>query len=481
VQSRGLTRGTEASEERVKTSRARLQFGLLALLAAVFLLVDVWVYGLARDTIRGDVDQFVSDKALLLAYGANTNDISLVDFRDRDWRADPFTPYGQTFDLSWNPRFVSSRLSQPILPTDEIKRRAKHPLRLLLHDAVGPDGLSYRMATATIARNDQVFGYAQIGVRLTERDAPLRRLRAMLAAGSLVGLGLAAAGIHYTLREWRLPLLTLAETARSVTAHGVARHRFVAPPDSPELAEMARAFNQLLDHLAVMQESQQRFIADASHEMRTPLTILRGELEVALRHERTAGEYRETIQSCREEIDRLSRLANDLLALARLDSGARLELREVLDLGTLCRETVERLAPRARELGVRLEAEATLELPIAGDQLALERVFENLVDNALRHSPRGEWVAIRTIQNEKDAVVEISDRGPGIAEEHRRRIFDRFYRVELSRSRDRGGAGLGLAIVKALIEAHGGSVEVRSEIGQGSTFVVRLPLSHGAA
>jgi heavy metal sensor kinase len=466
----------DAKEGEVKTSRARLQFGLLALLAGVLTLANLWVYGLARDKIRGDVDQFVADKALLLAYGVNTNDIALVRFEERDWRADPFTPYGQTFDLAWQPRFVSSRLREPILPTEEVKRHATHPLGMVLHDLVGPDGETYRVATTTIVRNEQIFGYAQIGVRHAERDAPLRRLRAMLVFGSLVALGLAAAGIRFTLREWRLPLLTLAETAKSVAASGVARHRFVAPPDSPELLELAQSFNQLLDHLAVMQESQQRFIADASHEMRTPLTVLRGELEVALRHERSTADYRETLESCREEIDRLSRLADNLLALARLDSGARLELRESLDLGTLARETAERMSPRARELGVQLRVEATLALSIAGDRLALERALENLLENALRHTPRGEWVGIRVSQEGRLGVVEISDRGPGIAEEHRGRIFDRFYRVELSRSRDRGGAGLGLAIVKSLIVAHGGTVEVRSQIGQGSTFIVRLPL-----
>lgn len=474
---RARGRYTEAGEGAVKTSRARLQFGLLALLAGVLTLVDVWVYGLVRDKVRGDVDQFVADKALLLAYGANTNDVAFVRFEERDWRSDPFTPYGQTLDLNWQPRFVSSRLTRPILPTEEVKRHAMHPLGMSLDDVLGPDGEMYRMATTTIVRNEQMFGYAQIGVRHSERDLPLRRLRGVLAMGTLVALGLAAAGIHFTLREWRLPLLTLAETAKSVAASGVARHRFVAPPDSPELVELARSFNQLLDHLAAMQESQQRFIADASHEMRTPLTVLRGELEVALRHERTALEYRETIESCREEIERLSRLADNLLALARLDSGARLELREVLDLGTLARETAERMMPRAREMGVQLQVDATMALRVTGDRLALERVFENLLENAVRHTPRGETAGIRASRTGGEAVVEVFDHGPGIGEEHRSRIFDRFYRVEMSRSRERGGAGLGLAIVKSLVVAHGGAVEVRSALGRGSTFLVRLPLA----
>lgn len=459
----------------MKTARGRLLWGSLALLAVGLALFGVLAYALVRDQIRGTADQFVSDKARILAQAVNPQHLEYVRFDERDWRADRFVPFAQTFDLDWQPCFVSSRLGAPVLPTEETRRFATHPLGLLLHDAEGPDGARYRMATLQIERAGEVLGYAQVGVRHTERDAPLRRLAASLLGGCLVTLALAFAGLRLLLRQWQLPLATMVETAKQVAASGVGRHRFVAPPDAPELAEITGTFNRLLDRLATLDQSQQQFLADAAHELRTPLTVLRGELEVTLRRERTPAEYRETLAICRGEIERLSRLADNLLALARLDAGASLTREEALDLGTLCREAAERWTPQARERQVQFKLQATATLPVRGDRLALERVLANLLDNALRHTPRGETVELRAFPQDREAVVEVIDPGPGIAPEHHARLFDRFYRVETGRPRERGGAGLGLAIVQSLVAAHGGSVAVRSQVGRGCTFVVRLP------
>lgn len=475
-----VTRFVRAGPDPVKTARARLLWGLVALLAVALALGCPLVYVLARDQLRGTADQFVADKARILARAVNPENIAYVRFDERDWRADRFVPFAQTFDLDWNPRFVSSRLDAPILPTEEVQRFAAHPLGLLVHDAVGPEGERYRMATLSIERAGEVLGYAQVGVRQAERDAPLRRLAASLLGGSLVTLALALAGIWLTLRQWELPMATMAETARNVTASGGSRHRFVAPPDAPELVEIAHTFNELLDHLATLQEFQQQLLADAAHELRTPLTVLRGELEVTLRRERAPAEYRETLETCRGEIERLSRLTDNLLTLARMDARPPMGLEETLDLGTLCREAAERLAPSARDAGIQFRIEATATLFLRGDRLALERVLANLLDNALRHTPRGETVRLRAFRDRHEGVVEVIDSGPGIAPEHHPRLFERFYRVETGRPRERGGAGLGLAIVKALVTAHGGAVAVRSEVGRGSSFVVRLPLADRA-
>lgn len=466
-----------AAEAPVKTSRARLQWGLLGTLALALALHGALFYTAVRERIRADADQFVMDKARLLSRAVNTQNVAFVAFHERDWRNDRLTPYAQTFDLDWNPGFVSSRLPGPIALSEDVRRHASHPLGMLVHDAADASGTRYRAATFTVVRDGTMWGYAQVAVRHAERDAPLRRLRGWLVAGSLTVLGLAAVGLRLVLRQWQLQLVTFAETARRIAMEGVARHRFVPPPDSPELVELARTFNLLLDRQATLQESQQQFIADAAHELRTPLTVLRGELEVALRRDRSTPEYQETLTSCREEIERLSRLAENLLALARLDSGAQLELRQALDLGIVCRDAAERLEPRAREQGTPIDVQAGDALPVLGDRLALERVLFNLLDNGLRYSPRGETLELRAFLADNRAVVEVTDHGPGIPAESLPRVFDRFYRVEPGRPRERGGAGLGLAIVQALVTAHGGSVEVRSQLGHGSTFTVKLPLA----
>lgn len=461
----------------MKTLLGRLQIVLLALLAVSLLLSGLVGYRLVRESTRNDADQFVTDKALILAKEIRSTNLQAIDFDARDWAHDRWVPYGQTLDRQWKPRFVSRRLTTPIPVNDEVKRLASHPLGIIVHEAVGADGERYRMATAMIRRNDALIGYAQIGVRRREVLLPLWRLAGAWGLISLVTLVLAWLGSRHYLNAWKVPLATFEATAREVAAGGEATHRFVAPPDAPELAELARGFNRLLDRLASGQAAQDRFVADASHELRTPLTVLRGELEVALRRDRSGPEYRETLENCREEIQRLSRLTENLLTLARADADAPLPARELVDAATVCRTVGEQFASSAAQRSISFEVDATREVMVEGEGLALERAVANLVDNALRYTPPGETVRLVAQAAGSEALIIVSDSGPGIAPEHLPRLFDRFYRVESFRSREQGGAGLGLAIVRSQVEAHGGTVAVRSELGQGSTFEIRLPLA----
>jgi heavy metal sensor kinase len=248
------------------------------------------------------------------------------------------------------------------------------------------------------------------------------------------------------------------------------------PKDEDEIARLARAFNELLDRLESAHGTQQRFLADASHELRTPLTVLRGEIEVALRRERPADEYREVLESSREEIERLARLTENLLSLARSDAGEGLVTREAVDLAALCVGVREAMSGMAEQKRMKLTVEASEAVFVNGDAGALERVCLNLVENAIRYSPAGENVTLQVVNENGEAVLSVSDTGPGIGAEHLPHLFERFYRVDKARSREQGGAGLGLAIVEALVKAHGGSVSVSGVVGQGTTFTIRLPL-----
>jgi signal transduction histidine kinase len=218
-------------------------------------------------------------------------------------------------------------------------------------------------------------------------------------------------------------------------------------------------------------------VADASHELRTPLTILRGEIDVALRRPRTPAEYAEVLQSSREEIERLSRLTNNLLMLARADAGNALVRREMVDVAAIAGDVCAKLALFSEERKVSLFCEANQPAIVSADPVALEQIVFNLVENALRYTPPGESARVRVASGDETVTVEVADHGGGIAPEHLPRLFERFYRVDEARSREFGGAGLGLSIVKTLAEAHGGQVEVRSILGQGSTFTVSLPKS----
>jgi len=459
----------------IMTLQSRLLLVLLSLLAVVLAVFCTVVYLLVRQNLQTDIDQFVLDKALLLGHAVNPVNPAWIRFEERAWRSPRFTPVGQTFDTNWQPVFVSQRLPAPILPSEQVKREAAHPSGIVHHDAVAPDGRRYRMATVTVNREGKFLCYAQIGVPLEGRDRPLRLLVGWLVSGSLITWIGAWVAAGYLVQQWRAPLAMLGETARRVRVQNLARQRLFAPSDVPELAQVAQAFNELLDQLDTAHKAQQRFVADASHELRTPLAIVRGEIEVALRRDRAALEYREILQSCREEIERLSRLTENLLALARADVGEARDRRERVDMGTVCREVCEQLGPLAAAKGVSLEVNASQTSETTGDRVALGQVVFNLVENAVRYTPAGERVTVATLSQGDEVQVTVADTGPGIPAEHLPHLFERFYRVDKARTRELGGAGLGLAIVRTLTEFHGGRVEVQSVLGQGTTFTVRLP------
>ena len=312
------------------------------------------------------------------------------------------------------------------------------------HDASGPDGRPMRLVTYPIYTGREtdegikVLGYSQAGLLLPDTVRALARFTGVMAV-ALAGFG---------------ALVIVAVRA----AMSAAAHRL-------------RAESQTL------QAAQHRFIGDAAHDLGTPLAVLRGEIDLALRRERSAPDYRAALASCREEIERLSRLSENLLSLASADAGQALIHRAVCDPVVIARTVHGRFARVAREKGVALSLETDDPPALHADALALEQVLGNLVGNALRHTPAGESVTLG-VATEGDALVfRVTDTGEGIPPAHLPRLFDRFHRVDKARSRDAGGAGLGLAIVKALVEAHGGVVTVNSELGKGSIFMVRLPNS----
>jgi signal transduction histidine kinase len=219
-----------------------------------------------------------------------------------------------------------------------------------------------------------------------------------------------------------------------------------------------------------------RFVADASHELRTPLSVIRGEADVALARDRGAAEYRQSLGVILDESRRLSRLVEDLLNLARADSGhVRLERSEFY-LNDLVAECCRSMRALAEARGVTLECEPAPDTAFRGDEELLRRLVLNLLDNAIRYTPAGGKVTAALEANGAGARLRIADTGIGISETALPRVFDRFYRADEARSRQDGGFGLGLAIVQWIAESHGGAVEAASRPGSGSTFTVTLPI-----
>jgi len=292
----------------------------------------------------------------------------------------------------------------------------------------------------------------------------------LLSLGVLVVGGLSG---RWLARRALAPLQRLAGRAERITAEQL-HERLPVEARSGELEQLAAAFNETLSRLEGSFGQLKRFTADVSHELRTPLTALRSVGEVALRGERDAAGYREVIGSMLEEVDRLTRLTDELLTLARADAGEARLRREAVDLAALAHEVAGHLSVLAEEKEQTLAVEAT-PVRVEGDRTLLRQALVNLAVNAIKYSPERSRIRIRACRLDGEAWLEVADEGPGIAPEHRERVFERFYRVDRSRSREMGGTGLGLALVKWAAEAHGGRVGLDTEVGRGSRFRIVLP------
>ena len=242
-----------------------------------------------------------------------------------------------------------------------------------------------------------------------------------------------------------------------------------------ELDRLAKTLNDMLGRLDNSFRQTRQFSADAAHELQTPLTILKGEIEVALRSPRSPEEYRGVLQSNLEEIDRISSLVAGLLLLARADRGVlRLDLQPV-KLEELLEEVGEQMRRLAENQAVSLDYGLMEPASIQGDREHFKRLLVNLIDNAIKYTPAGGKVTLSLRCDGKWARVGISDTGMGLSADEQEQIFNRFYRAAEARSQRGGGAGLGLSIAQSIAVAHGGRIEVESTPGQGSTFTVSLP------
>jgi Mg2+-importing ATPase len=299
----------------------------------------------------------------------------------------------------------------------------------------------------------------------------------------LVGLpgaaGAFAAAGYFVAGRALAPIAVMAERARALSARSLSE-RLPVPNAHDELGRLALIFNKTLDRLESSFAELRRFTADASHELRTPLTAIRAVGEVALRED-SPGALRDTVGSMLEEAAHMNQLIERLLLLAQADHdtlAVRLTATPVRDVVL---DVADSLSVVAAEMSQRLEMRDVLDVTAAADDALLRLALMNLVQNAIRYSPRGKTIWLRAMARGGDAVVEVVDEGPGIPKEHHSRVFERFYRVDKSRSRADGGAGLGLAIVRWAAERMNGTVELESEVGHGSVFRLRLPLASGGA
>lgn len=318
-------------------------------------------------------------------------------------------------------------------------------------------------------------------IRVGESLEPLRKGRerlllvlliaipAALLLGSYGGLLLANQALG--------PVDRMTRAAAQIGA-GDLSERVPVPSKMDEIGRLAVTFNHMITRLQGAFERQRQFTSDASHELRTPLAVMRGDIEIALRRERTPAEYQRVLTSSLEEIVRLSRLVEDLLTLARADSGRTQLNCEPVELDKLCRGMADYITPLAQQKGQTLVYESPqADLYISADLHRFKQLLLNLLDNAIKYTEPQGRITLSLGVVDHEAVIKVSDTGRGIPPEDLPHVFERFFRRSRTTSdKSATGFGLGLSIVKWIVDSHGGKIEAESELGKGTTFILKFPL-----
>jgi heavy metal sensor kinase len=332
-----------------------------------------------------------------------------------------------------------------------------------------------RVITTPVRDGDRVVGVLQVGLSRENVQEDLFELISALSLAAPFVLAAALAIGYFLAARALAPVAAITARAASIDAQDLSARLNLRLPDD-ELGRLARTFDGMLGRIEDAFERQRRFTGDAAHELRTPLSLMRSEVDLALARPRTPAEYQAALTSLESDLQRLTGLVGTLLELARSDTGA-LELEkgriDVVELVDLVRE---QFASTAESAGIEIVADVR-PCTVVADEDRILQVLVNLVDNALNHTPRGGRVTLGCAPLPGDGGVRIwvADTGHGIAPEHIPRLFDRFYRVDTGRARAQGGTGLGLSISKAIVEAHGGAISANSTPGYGATFQVVLP------
>jgi heavy metal sensor kinase len=315
----------------------------------------------------------------------------------------------------------------------------------------------------------------ETGAPMDGVQADLKKWVLFLAAMLPVVLAIALGGGFILVKRALLPVDRIAASAQRISSQNLSERLPVAQTGD-ELERLSVALNLMIERLDAAFRHSRRFVADASHELRTPLTVLHGELETLVQQPQFTAEWRERVGSALEEVDRLAHIVEGLFAISRLDAGEAAAEWVALDLAQLAGATADQMSLLAEDKQIKLSCEALMGVWVEGDRARLKQVVVNLLDNAIKYTPRGGAIELKVGRQDGKAFLEVSDNGIGIPAEALPRVFERFFRVDDARSREQGGAGLGLSIVKSICAAHHGRVEVSSEPGRGSRFHVELPI-----
>lgn len=464
---------------RIRSIGSKLTLWYTGLLTLTFLLLGTIAYGLLTYSLSRDMDYALESMGKVMAEKARAEGKSFYpdDVDELFRRFFGFSPLDRHFDI-FDPRegsdtdYRSHSQKVPISP-EALERAARGESSF---ETVATASLSpVRVLTVPVIESGRLKTLVRIGMSLENMYKTRRRFLVIMAALFPLALLLAGGGGWLLARSALSPVDEMTQTAQKISGEHL-KQRLQESGNGDELDRLAHTLNGMLDRFHGAFEQMRQFSANASHELQTPLTILKGEMEVALRQERSPEEYQHVLGSGLEEIDRINHLVEGLLLLARADSGVLRIDSQQITLNRLVSEVLEQIKSIAEEHTVHLRLEATESVAVSGDRAHLRRLFLNLLSNAIKYSYAEGIVTVMLQRDNRWAVVKIADSGMGIPLAEQKQIFNRFHRATKSDSRDGKGVGLGLSIADSIVKAHGGYIGVESSPRQGSIFTVRLPL-----
>jgi len=458
--------------------RTRLTLWYTSVLLSILLVISAVSYSILAWNLEQELDASLLTVAHVLrdtgeadAEGRGGPEAALRDILGPEF----YDKFFQLVDPQGALGYRSSQLRNSELPLTARAREAARRGRPTFETVTVADGRTVRMVTLPVTRDGQLAQLVQVGIDRHRTERTLSRYIRTLVVLVPIGVALAAIGGALSARVALAPVDAISRAARRITAQGLAR-RIRRRGTDDELDQLSDTLNAMLARLEGAFTEMHRFTADAAHELRSPLTALKGGLEVALRTERTPEEYRQALRSALEDVERLIQLAEDLLLLSRSRAGPE-GAADRVELGPLVLDVFDVGLRLAAGRSVSIRAGEITPLVARGDALGLRRALTNLVDNAVKYTPAGGTVEVSLAKDGEHAAITVEDTGPGVDPADAERIFQPFVRLDAARARDTGGAGLGLTIARAIAFAHGGTLTLEPRpTGPGSRVVMRLPL-----
>ena len=479
-----------------RSLRFKLTLWYVLILGILLISFSAFLYFTLSKSLQRDVDNKLRSLAELVS-SESSSPLSKFGFGNIDQALEtsmnlkPIGKFIQVLDESGNIGRKSENLKNVQLPIslNALKNASKGSITFETNRSIGNTPL--RIITFPVVENSHVTKIVQIASSLEEVEDALNTLFIILIITVPLALMVASLGGQFLAHKALKPVDDITQTARMITSQNL-NQRITPPKVKDEISRLIETFNGMISRLDQSFRQINQFSSDASHELKTPLTILKGEAEVMLRKERTQQEYQQTLKSNLEEINRMSQIVEDLLLLSKADTGEIKLNKEDINLSEILTGVVAQMDRIARSKRLHLSASSNhQDIYIFGDALRIRELFINLIENGIKYTEEGGSIHI-TLQKEyppsvrnpsdraekereKFAKIIVSDTGIGISKEDQEKVFNRFFRVDKARSREQGGSGLGLSICKWIVEAHQGEIKVESELEKGSSFIVKLP------